>query len=359
MDHSCALPIYVLLRLLVATDHPWCCPTNTSVLAVLVANRHASSHRSPGGTTADGVRSTRSREGLRSSGSLEFGSRSLDVLPRSQGSEVDNGRQPSRKVDSFATHNADAIRVGAAPLTSTRTATEASVLDETVPLALALISDAEHTDGDIIARHAAYGGEFTNSAWLQAQHNAKTREPLCPFDPGPGGLCRNCHQNQRHEWHRPRTPPQAQLANGDSLAAVVTVVAPDGEATFMPELAAAKVLAPRGQEPVDEALVKHEEYRKAKDARKTRIEKLPDHDHGYCAVNSRQAGPEVDLAALLERRWDAEWTLLERSVGSKKEGARQRDLAAGRAKEHGSIQAVCGLTAWLLLYVVVARWFRL
>ena len=250
-------------------------------------------------------------------------------------------------------------------------------------LALVAASHAEDADDGVVARHAAYGGEFTSSAWLKAKHSAETREPLCPFDPGPGGLCRNCHQKQRHEWHRPRTPPQAQLTNGDNPAAPVTVVGPGGEKIVMPELAPATVLCPRGQEPADEAITMHEEYRKAKEARKARIERLPAHEREYSLLlesteaefrslggghgsvgspsspggakkrqmgrssrqpktgaTARKTGPEADLAALLERRWDEEWTLLERSVGSKKEGARQRDLASVRAQEQATIQKV-------------------
>lgn len=250
-------------------------------------------------------------------------------------------------------------------------------------LALVAASHAEDADDGVVARHAAYGGEFTSSAWLKAKHSAETREPLCPFDPGPGGLCRNCHQKRRHEWHRPRTPPQAQLTNGDNPAAPVTVVGPGGEKIVMPELAPATVLCPRGQEPADEAITMHEEYRKAKEARKARIERLPAHEREYSLLlesteaefrslggghgsvgspsspggakkrqmgrssrqpktgaTARKTGPEADLAALLERRWDEEWTLLERSVGSKKEGARQRDLASVRAQEQATIQKV-------------------
>jgi hypothetical protein len=101
---------------------------------------------------------------------------------------------------------------------------------------------AVRADEEQIDRHAAYGGDFSGSAWLQARHNAATREPLCQFDAGPGGLCRNCHQLQRHDWHRPRTP---QLTDGRDVvdAAAVTVVGPGGEGVVMTELAAATVRA--------------------------------------------------------------------------------------------------------------------
>lgn len=316
--------------------------------------------------------------------SLEFGSQSLDSLVIPRAAEVNDDRPASQATHSSSTYNAEAIRIGAAPtpLTPTSSAIEAS----STALTLVATADAEDPSDGVAARHAAYGGEFTSGAWLKAQRSAKTREPLCPFDPGPGGLCRNCHQKQKHDWHRPRTPPQAQLTNGDSAAAAVTVIGPGGETNAMPELAAAMVLAPRGQEPVDEAVLMHEEYRKAKDARKARIEKLPAHEHEYSIllesteaefrslaggrlrghgseglsgspggkkrhvgrslrntgtnVTNRKTGPEADLAALLETRWDREWTLLERSVGSKKEGARQRNLATERAQEQATIQQV-------------------
>ncbi len=321
----------------------------------------------------------RSRSSPRAKSSLVFGSQSLNVLAVPWVAEADNGREASQTTLSSAIHNAEAISIGAAPLTPTIAATETPG----TALALVATADAENAaDGDA-ARHAAYGGEFTSSAWLKAQRSAKTREPLCPFDPGPGGLCRNCHQKQRHDWHRPRTPPQAQMTNGDGPAAAVTVIGPGVEATAMPELAAAMVLAPRGQEPVDEAVLMHEQYRKAKEARKAKIEKLPIAEHEYSIllepteadfrslqhgaargspggkkrhagrslrksgtnVATRTTGPEAELAALLESRWDREWTLLERSVGSKKEGARQRDLAAERAQEQAIIQQVRWLEA--------------
>lgn len=58
------------------------------------------------------------------------------------------------------------------------------------------------------------------------------------------------------------------------------------------------------------------------------------------AASARQAGGvEADLASVIESRWAKEWTLLERSVGSKKEGARQKELAAQRAAAQAELQS--------------------